>query len=62
MFNLPTLCTNNFALAGKLKLMTLSNCGMSIPRAATSVTIRTDTFPWLNFAAFIFLADGSRFE
>lgn len=59
---LPTLWTNSFGLAGKLKLITLSNCGMSIPRAATSVTTSTLTFPVLNLAALIFRAEGSKLE
>lgn len=33
-----------------------------MPRAATSVTIRTETFPVLNFAELIFLAEGSKLE
>lgn len=39
----PTLCTKSFDFAGKLKLITLSKCGISKPRAATSVTIKTWT-------------------
>lgn len=38
---LPTRCTKSLLLAGKLKLITLSKCGISIPRAATSVTTKT---------------------
>lgn len=42
--------------------MTKSKLGMSIPRAATSVTISTDTLFCENFAVFIFLAEGSSVE
>lgn len=52
----PTRCRNSFALAGKLKLMTLSSMGMSRPRAATSVTSSTGHLPWANLAMLILRA------
>lgn len=42
---IPTLCTKSLDFAGKLKLITQSRYGISIPLAATSVTIRTFTLP-----------------
>lgn len=52
----PTRCTNSLGVAGKSQLMTLSRSGMSIPRAATSVTISTSDLSALNFAILIFRA------
>ncbi len=49
---LPTLCTNSFGLGGKSKFITLSRSGMSIPRAATSVTTKTFVFRNRNFPMF----------
>ena len=44
----PTRCTNSLGRGGKSKLTTLSRSGMSIPRAATSVTTMTLVFLLLN--------------
>ena len=44
----PTRCTNSFGLGGKSKLTTLSSSGMSMPRAATSVTTITLVFLFRN--------------
>ncbi|KAG7258079.1 hypothetical protein CRUP_008305 [Coryphaenoides rupestris] len=51
---------NSLALDGKLKLTTLSSRGMSIPRAATSVTISTMALRCTNLPMLIFLAVWSR--
>eukprot|EP00982_Pelagococcus_subviridis_P013049 31210-Pelagococcus_subviridis.AAC.18 len=52
----PTRCTKSFGRGGKSKFTTLSNSGMSIPRAATSVTTKTSLFRARNFPMLILRA------
>ena len=52
----PTRCTNSLGCGGKSKLMTLSSSGMSMPRAATSVTTRNCARPARNLAMLILRA------
>ena len=56
---LPTLCTKSLGRGGKSKFTTLSSNGMSIPRAATSVTTNTLVFRARNFPMFNFRAAKS---